>query len=205
MKTIKLDPCAGSRIDNVVKDAVQTAKRERAIVRFRFNGMSLFATPKKSPFTLLWEWETELDRIHHLPRVVAARRQRENHQEQETIRLQHELDLMLNVFNEASANLDSLIKWFQKFTPLSDWISVKFNAPDLLAKLVAAGYTENRHVGQPPEFFNQRQVMGEYIIGQVMNCLSKGMPPHPVTASFCERYFALPPMETEQPTAVPLN
>ena len=93
--------------------------------------------------------------------------------------------------------LEKIIDWLDEFTPLSDDIGVtsEFNPFDISNQLTRAGFNENEGVGEDPGWFNTRQRMGRYIIGQVINCLNKGMPPHPITTTFIEKYRQLPEEE----------
>ena len=78
-------------------------------------------------------------------------------------------------------------------------MSETFSKDRLAAQLEAAGYAENEHVGEKPEWFNTRPRMAHYIVGQALNCLRIGMGPHPITGSFVDKYFALPKGDSSSP------
>ncbi len=54
-----------------------------------------------------------------------------------------------------------------------------------LRELEAIGYKNNAHVGRTEW---TRQTIGEYIVGQAINCLRHGLPPHQVTRKFAEDF-----------------
>lgn len=57
MNLITYRVSAGTHISRASKDAVLLAKASKSRVRFAFNEVVLEATPKKSRFTLEWEYE----------------------------------------------------------------------------------------------------------------------------------------------------
>lgn len=88
--------------------------------------------------------------------------------------------------------MDDIMSWLCGFTDAANYAGVRFDIPEVLRQFRDAGFEANTHVGQPPEAFNNRTMMGTYIIGQSMNCLEHGMAPHPMTITFVDRYFCLP-------------
>jgi hypothetical protein len=57
MKEMKLSLPVGDHIDNASRTASHLARKHNCMVRFDFNGVSLHATPKKSPVTIGWEYD----------------------------------------------------------------------------------------------------------------------------------------------------
>lgn len=95
---------------------------------------------------------------------------------------------------------DKLMFWLKSFAYDADDIGVQFSKDRLAEQLEAAGYAENEHVGEKPEWFNTRPRMAHYIVGQAINCLRIGMCPHPITGSFVDKYFTLPEVDSSSPT-----
>ena len=62
MKRIKYSPSCGRHISAACNEAAYMAKTKRCLVHFSFNESELVASPKKSPTTLLWEFELNIGR-----------------------------------------------------------------------------------------------------------------------------------------------
>lgn len=205
MKTMTYEPSAGTRIEHACDEAVKLAKRSGATVRFKFNDVELKATPDLKPDEIVDDWRRESARLseeyRNSPegRAEAARRAAEivSKQDAVTAAIRSLPGLVEN------NNMDHLMGWLHSFVEHADDIGVDMNAAanlnggghEWIAILFESkGYKENHHVGQSPEWFNTRERMGQYIIGQAINCLRRGMPPHPITQSFVAKYYALPPV-----------
>lgn len=194
MKTIQFEPLAGTHIGHACKEAVALAINKQAHVSFSFNGVSLTATPESTPHGLLKEWETERDRqrkeYEASPECAAEKARRED----QICKAQEVVDSFMDGIEHVlcTCSTDSIMEYLKPFVAAADDIGVKFDKAKLADILESAGYANNMHVGKPPEAFNERIIMAEYILGQAVNCLRSGMPPHQVTNSFIERYFAIP-------------
>lgn len=191
MKTVTYDPHAGSHIANACQEAVAMAIRGKQKVKFSFNGVELIATPDSDPAKLEVEFieKLEADSKTHResPKGIAEAEGRTA----EILRKQRSVNTSLAVLKDIVGDHDKLMLWLKSFTEDADDIGVQFTKARLADELEAAGYAENEHVGQKPEWFCTRKRMTHYIVGQAINCLRIGMPPHPVTASFVEKYFKI--------------
>lgn len=196
MKTMTYEPSAGTRIEHACTEAVTMAKRSGATVRFKFNDVELAATPDREPDDLVADWRHESDRLSEEYRNSPEGRAEAARRESEITTLKAQADELLGKLDSllAENSQDEIMGWMKSFAPISDDVSVKFDTAELAAKFEAAGFKENEGVGQEPEWFNTRPRMAGYIVGQVINCLKRGMPPHPVTVSFVEKYQAMPPV-----------
>ena len=56
MKTILYEALYGDHINDVIQEAVLLSKAQKCFVRFKFNGVWLWASPTKSKDTLLFQW-----------------------------------------------------------------------------------------------------------------------------------------------------
>lgn len=183
----------GQRIEEACLLAVEKAKLIQCSCSFEFNGVEVVAGRSSTREGLVAFYHDELSRqaeeYRKSPKGIsdaeASKKRLEDAQE---------------VVNECITNLpallvagtmDDLMRLLEKFTPASDWIGIEYDKADLVKALNSAGYVDNMHVGLPPERFSDRRLMGEYITGQVINCLNNGMGPAPVTVSFIEKYFKL--------------
>lgn len=193
-----LTPEAGSHINAVCEQACAMAAQDNDLVTFTFNDVLLVASPTTDWRELSKEYSRKCDEAREAylksPEGIAAteKRNQEVSYRQETVsRLIYKLPIVL------AKSLDAVIEWLKEFTSPADDIGVKFNASDVARTFIAYGYKENYGVGEKPEWFNTRDRMGRYIIGQAINCLKSGMAPHGVTYTFIEKYKALPVSESK--------
>lgn len=194
MKTITYDPLAGTHIKDACGEAVSIAIKKDARVTFSFNGVNLTASPDTSRSELERQFSSEMERVRKeweaSPECAVEKKKRNTDIERRQRETDHFMDGIERVV--ATCSLDDVMDCLRPFVQNADHIGVKFDKGKLANIFKGAGYKNNMHVGLPPEAFNARKIMGEYILGQVVNCLESGMPPHPVTLSFIEKYFALP-------------
>jgi len=192
MQTLEYSPSAGTHIGLACKEAVAMAINENAKVKFSFNGVELLARPQHSPADLQAEWDAisnqRAEDYRNSPQGKAAAKRRT----EEILRKQRSLNTSLDVLADIIGDHDKLMIWLKGVAEDADDIAVTLPKERMIEQLEAAGFVENEHVGEKPEWFNSRPRMAHYIVGQALNCLRRGMGPHPVTGSFVERYFALP-------------
>lgn len=63
MKTIQYEPLLGTNIRNACVYAGYLSRQNKARVMFNFNGVSLYATPKRCLPSMLWDWEVAMSRL----------------------------------------------------------------------------------------------------------------------------------------------
>ena len=194
MKTLIYRPVGGTNIEHACNEAVKMARQGDCMVRFDFNGVELVASGRSDPKALSDSFLDEMNK-----RAEAYKKSPEGIQDAENRRLLVEsnnlkaAELIRNLPALLVAEtLNDLMGWLKQFAVIADDIGTRFDHRELRLALESAGYKNNEGVGQPPEWFNTRERMGRYIVGQVIDCLSTGMPPHPITLSFIGKYEALP-------------
>ena len=194
MKIITYEPSPGTRIETACDEAVNMAKQIGSTVRFKFNDVELTATPTTKPHSIVSEWQQESKRLSEKYRNSPQGRAAAKARTAEISRLKTQSEALLMSLSSIllSGSTDELMGWLKSFAPISDDVCVKFDTAAVAAKFEAAGFKENEGVGKKPEWFNTRNRMARYIIGQAINCLKRGMPPHPITVSFIEKYESLP-------------
>jgi hypothetical protein len=199
MKTIEYEPLAGSHIDYAIQHAVGFAKHHHARVRMRFNDVTLVATPKTSRDSLRWTFDkTQGESAQHwrtTPRGLASarRRKRELAANQRIVD-----DLIGELPASLASGLDDTVAWLSRFARVADDCGLRYSKPEIAQALRAAGYTNNQHVGRPQEDFDSSLVTGQWIVGQAINCLEHGMPPHPITRKFAAKYQERKRLESKQ-------
>lgn len=174
----------------VCAEAAALSVKSGGEVHFKFNDVALIASPERSASQLSADYN-EICRIRaeeyrNSPEGIAAAARRRY----EILSKQQEVDALIRQLPTALKHgLDEAVKWIKDFTNLADDIAVKFDKAGLALSFRTYGYKTNEHVGEPKEWFNTRERIGRSLIGQVMNCLESGMPPHPRALHFCDKYF----------------
>ena len=202
MKTpLQYSPSAGTHIRYACQEAIALAGNRNRPVHFSFNGTRMKVHKRLPLQHVLRQWDERTEasrrRYRNSPKGKAAAEKRNT----EILRKQRSLNTSLDVLADIIADQDKLMLWLKSFAQDADDIGVTFSKERLAAQLEAAGYAENEHVGEKPEWFNTRPRMAHYIVGQALNCLRIGMGPHPITGSFVDKYFALPKGDSSSPNA----
>jgi len=189
--TTTYEPLCGDRIENACLEATKIATETRYPVEFQFNGIKLTALPDGDAAALRDEYWLKSHKAvkdykaSQKGQEAARKRDKEVAEKQE--RLDGDEETLYQVI--ATCSESDLMDWLYSFA--QDDIAVKVNYPKIIELLTSGGYQANQHVGQPVEFFKDKSHMAQWIIGQAMDCMSKGMPPHPICLKFIEDYRKL--------------
>lgn len=191
---ITYDPSPGTHIAHACAEAERLATLHKEPLKFKFNDIELIAEPGCDPDKLVIQFQDNADSLRKEYEESDAGKAEKNRRTRQIAELKSKSLELLDKLDSvlASNNQDELMTWLKEFTPAADDIAVTFDKKALAAKFEKAGFKENEGVGQKPEYFAiSRNRMAGYIVGQVINCLNSGMPPHPITIHFVERYFAM--------------
>lgn len=163
-------------------------------VEFEFNGIKVTATPQSSPASLEEDWNAKMEAEAKAYRESTKYAEEEKRRAEAVKTSQNVVDCFMDGIEQvlATCSTDDILKYFTPFVNAADDIAVTFDKSSLADLLEQYGYIDNMHVGKPSQEFDDKETMAQYILGQVVNCLRSGMPPHPITNSFIEKYFKLP-------------
>lgn len=180
----RLDVPAGVSIDEAAEAALRRAN-DRSLgcppVAFSFNGVKIVAGAGDEAGALCRRYLSELEE--------RGRKWRESPEGVEWERAEAErraADVARHArcmaeLPDAAQDMDRLVDWLAEYSEVADRIHVDADFAAVLAALGAAGYAGDAHVGRPEEDFADTDVMGEYIVGQAISCMLRGMPPYPNT------------------------
>lgn len=193
MNTLTFDPSPGTHIREACKEAAAMAINKNSAVEFEFNGITVTATPQSSPASIEADWNSKMEAdskaYRESPEYAAAQQRRA----EQVKTSQNVVNCFIDGIEQvlATCSTDDILKYFKPFVEAADDVDVKFDKSKLSDLLEQYGYKDGMHVGKPQEDFNDKETMAQYILGQVVSCLRRGMPPHPITNSFIEKYFKL--------------
>lgn len=186
------EPMAGDWIDNACQEAVKLAIENGDTVTFKFNDIEMTAGPGDDPALLSRFFSQESARRYEeyqrSPQGIAAAEERRCRLHQSQIRMDALMDDMKATFD---TGLDGVVDWLSQYTPLADDNGVSARINIVHNALLAAGYINNEYTGDA-FVKGDKRIVGRYIVGQAINCMERGMPPHPMLVSFAEQYRELP-------------
>lgn len=184
----KIETYLGEHIDTAAKRAVKLAVERQEPVLLSFNSVDLIVAPTRRPQEVVVEFLETLEQRQR-EREATPEWQRGEQERAERVRSQQARlnELVASVDKAVASDLSTTIDWLGQFIPLADNVGVTFNHELLAAKLALVA-EENAHVGQPPEWIQESpRRAAQYIIGQVINMLRRGMPPHPMLGEFIKQ------------------
>lgn len=178
-------PDAGTCISEACDDIARLAVEYGKPVHCTFNGVPIKAGPGDSPHTLQQMWEAimakQANSWRTSPEGAAAARAEKAAQE----KAQKQVDRLMKLLPTVGSNLNALLGWLKEFALAADHIGVTYDREAFVRELVGAGFVADAHVGQPPDNFVTKKMMGEYIVGLAIAQAQKGLPPH---SSLVERF-----------------
>ena len=183
------EPHAGESISHATEVACKMATDGNEPVEIVFNKVKLFVRPGANPDHICEIYSRECDERAEQYRNSDEGRAADARREAEVVAKQAAVDALL--VTRSFSSLRSTVEWFDKLTPLADDVRVRLPTEQLVAELEAVGYESNACCDLPKERYTESKVMGVYIVGQVLSCMKKGMPPHPVTNKFAKEYLAM--------------
>ena len=190
MNAVDYDPLCGTHIRVASETARKMAIANNCSVRFKFNDVYLVATRKTSVTSLLWTFDLVMNQHSQTYRKSKRYAEQERRRKQKLADDQQTVNHILNTLDASIANgLSDVVLWLSRFSEVADDCGLVYSEHEMAQKLTAAGYVNGQHCGRPQSDFDNRQVLGEWIVGQAISALEHGLPPHPITQKFAEQYF----------------
>lgn len=192
MKEMKLSLLPGGHIDNAIRTASSLARKHNCRVRFDFNGVSLQATPKKSPVTIGWEYEQITGQHAERYRLSSAGQKERALNEAEMKSSQSAIDhWMLILPDMLRSGLDNTIGWLSNFLPSANRVGTEVSHSLLIGLFEAQGYKVGEFVGKDKAFYEVKENLGRYIVGQVLSMWKSADAVSMRVCDFCEDYEAM--------------
>lgn len=114
--------------------------------------------------------------------------------EEDQRRLEHQTnhDRLMSQLIDVAGDEERLMSWLSAYSDAADHVGVENKDFQLVWSILEVhGYVNNDCVGFDKSEFENPRVMARWIAGQAINCMQKGMSPHPMTAQFVEKYKIL--------------
>lgn len=190
MGTATYQPTVGEHVLESCRNAIEQAQRRRGNVLFKHNDVTMVATPRGDAEKMVRLWQWRINAIPTTHEQTLARREMEQRRADESARagrLAMALPRVLEMKHEGA-----LIRWIDELVKCGDWIGMPVDWADLRLQLEGAGWVQGDACDMGAGWYNTRERMARWIVGEVMNHFSRDMPPHPITGKFCGQYFELP-------------
>jgi len=179
----------GEHISTACEEAKEIAKKNRKPIRFDFNGVKIVATGKKSISSMLWEFDLVLGQHSQTYRRSRKYQEYKKKRDREVRQSQFMVDSLTNGLpGLIEEGLVGVVYFCAALSKYADNVDVKTDFNRIVSVLEGAGYINNEHTGRPESDFSNAETMGRYIVGQAINCMKKGLPPHPITTEFEKTY-----------------
>lgn len=188
--SLRLIPLAGSSIDHVCKEAVELANERKVKVSFTFNRHELSANAGDSAEALARQYvqacEQAAERYRKSPEGIAAKAE----QEARVLASQQHINRLVAELPSVVDSASQTMEWVYQIAEHGDLIGVHVPC-GILATVLTTKWHRNALVGASADFINAKSSrIAEYTIGQVVDCLRRGMSPHPMVMNFVEEYRA---------------
>jgi hypothetical protein len=189
--TITIDLECGSFIGSVIKEAIALAASKDCNVSFTFNGIELIVNALSIYDDVYNEFnkkrEEESQRWRNSPEGIA-------YFEKDRIDTEKKQRIMDGLMVIASDVWKQNKNWNRKMKWLIDYHScniraVSYNKEEIIS-IVEMFHEENWGVGEPKEFFNKKENMAKYVIGQWLSMMKKMGCVHDMVGSFAEKALA---------------
>lgn len=183
------DPIVGYSINDACAELALAAKHHGEPLEMTFNEIRVVADPGDDAATLATRWRFESDLRWKNYRASAEGTAEAQRRREEIARKQAMVDDLVATWPIVAPNgWAAILHWVETLTENADDVGVKLDHAVLASMLETSGHIENQHVGESRAFFETPDNLARYIMGQVINCLRSGMPPHPVCLGFIERW-----------------
>lgn len=185
---LRIEPSLGESIQTTAQRAVQFSDDRDAPVQFDFNGVHIVVQTGDTELEVIAQWDSECkrqsDEYHASPQYAFDQAEKE-------VRRKRFQKTVTNLCACLPACIlrgdDVVVRWVGEFARPADHVGVIFDPYVLVDKLEAAGYVNNAYVGDD-EVKASRLKQARWMIGQAINCLALGIPPHPVLIEFARQY-----------------
>lgn len=202
---ISLQVSAGCCISEVCGVTTRTSSAWRAKIEFDFNGIPVKVSPFQDRWDVEQQWQSESKRRHEEYLNSDEYKAYLLERQAELKETQSKLDALLTELPSLVKDESLLMAWCGNFADIADDVGLVWSKSSTYDILSQAGWVEDAEC--IPKYASDEEkkirkaalatfkpVFARWVVGQVMNCLGMGMPPHPITRKFVDEYFA--PTET---------
>ena len=186
----KFDIVPGTSISDTAKAALEYLEMNKKVraVQFDFNQINVEVTRSLTVKDVCDFYSREVRRSYDEYCNTQEYLERKKEREEVAKLSQMKIDALMKSLPDVVKDEPQLILWMEKYCSLADNTCVNTYLDDVLFQLLKAGYAINDAVGLPKEEYADLHTSARYILGQIMDFLNRGNPPHQVAISFIQAY-----------------
>jgi hypothetical protein len=171
----------GQHISHAAADACEMASERAVKVMLEFNDVMVSVLPDSSPESVVADWQRGMDTAAEAYRASPTGRQAAQRRADQLDQAQAEHDAAMAALPARFADARSAIAWLMSFYDSADDIGiVRKDFGRVADVLEASGWRDSEACHLPKAEYEKPAVLGRWIIGQAIDMLRKGLPPHPV-------------------------
>lgn len=183
---------AGTRFDHAVKQAISIANECYTQVIFDFNGIQIAVTKDDTVESVGKRYDDAYKKRRAEYEASPEGIERRRLDAEEAILRQQKYDEAVRQIRTLmqDTTFNALrVKIYRDFCEASDWISVQKNLTEVIDLLQAAGFQSIEDIPQKiRDAANAKDPLSIWlcIVGNGIECMKSGMPPHPVSIPWLE-------------------
>ncbi len=189
----ELEILGGSYLPDVCEEAAEKANELNMQVKFEFNGIALTVNPGDDA-NLAEAVYHDISEARHQEYLKSPEHKKELRREHDAKNREGKKVTSLGgTMNQTlDSGLDAIIRWVAQLAKYSQRGLHPDDCKKILEAFEAADFEAGACCDLKKEFYaTNKNIMGRYIVGQVMKCLQDNMPPHPITEKFAKDYFKI--------------
>ena len=184
---IQFQPTAGLDIHYACDKAVAMANQGNDSVSFNFNGVAMVVAPGETAEAAVGRWWAQYEKNAEAYRNSPEGRAAKAAAEAREARCQRETTDLIARLPNVVRSLPDLVRWCMALSQSAGHVGIVWKPNEVADAIEAAGWKANAHVGRPKEDFDDQTIMGEWLVGQSIDGLRRGLPPHQVIIGFAEK------------------
>lgn len=186
-----MDVECGQHIKTAIEQAISIAACKDCNVSFTFNGIELIVNALSIYDDVMKEFdnkrEEESERWRNSPEGLAFYEEQRIEKEQKQ-KIMDSLMIIAPTVWKQNKNWNRKLKWLIDYHSCNI-IGVDYDKDNIIS-IIETFHEDSWGVGKPKEFFNNKENMAKYVIGQWLNMMKKMGCVHDMVGSFAEQTLA---------------
>lgn len=183
----------GQHISQAAADACELALARAKVITLDFNDVQIPVHPGQSPDSVVADWRRDMDAAAETYRISPAGQQAKADADARLAKAQSGHDAAMATLPAAFPDARAAVLWLVPFSDAADHVGIAGREFDRVADVLeGSGWKQDDACGLPSEAYEEEGILGRWIIGQAIDMLKKGMPPHPMLMDkFAAKFLTL--------------
>lgn len=184
-------PQAGEHIDQTVTNVADAARLTNMPVHFTFNGADVIAHPGQQASAIKEDIKRQWESTAAAHRVSPEGKKEALEAAERLAKHQMDHDELMLAIPKAFASEAETMQWLVRYSKAVVRGVVGVDYPSVIRGLEASGYKRNDIVDLPQERYTNPGTIAQWIGGQAIDCMYRGLPPHQVIEVFVNQYKSI--------------